>query len=51
MSVNYMSKPQNRFETNPDPKNSSLGPQKVKTAPKLGQKSKVRFEGTIENES
>ena len=33
----------------PNPKNSPLGPQKVKSDPKIKSKSKVRIEGTIEN--
>ena len=33
------------------PKNSRLGPQKVKKDPKIESKSKVRIELTIENES
>ena len=37
------------FEPYPDPKNSPLGPQKVKNHPKIKSKSKVRIEGTIKN--
>ena len=32
------------FEHYPDPKNSSLGPQKVKNGPKIKSKLKVRIE-------
>ena len=39
------------FEPYPDPKNSPLGPQKVKNEPKIKVKSNVRIEGNIENES
>ena len=46
-----MSRPQNSFKHYPDPKNSSLGPQKIKNDPKIESKSKVRIEGTIENKS
>ena len=42
-----MSRPKNSFEPYPDPKNSPLGLEKVKTTPKLNQ-SKVRIEGNIE---
>ena len=35
----------------PNPKNSQLGPQKVKNDPKIKSKSNVRIEGNIENES
>ena len=35
------------FEPNPCPKNSQLGPQKVKNDHKIKSKSKVRIEGTI----
>ena len=38
------------FEAYPNPKNSPLGPQKFKKAPKTKLKSKVRIEGDIENE-
>ena len=47
----YMRKPQNSFEPNPDPKNSPLGPQKVKNDPKIKSKSKVRIQEDIENKS
>ena len=43
--------PQNSFRTLPQPKNSLLGPQKVKNDPKIKSKSNVRIEGNIENES
>ena len=36
------------FQHYADPKNISLGPQKVKNDPKIKSKSKVRIEGTIE---
>ena len=39
------------FEPFPNPKNSPLGPQKVKNDPKNKSKSNVRIEGNIENES
>ena len=34
-----------------NPKNSPLGPQKVKNNPKIESNSNVRVEGNIENES
>ena len=37
------------YSSYPDPKYSLLGPQKVKNDPKINSKSKVSFEGTIEN--
>ena len=43
--------PKTVFEPYPDPKNSPLGPQKVKNDPKFESKSNVRIEGNIENES
>ena len=43
--------PQNSCRTLPQPKNSPLGPQILKKDPKIKSKSKVRIEGTIENES
>ena len=46
-----MSRSQNSFRTLPQPKNSLLGPQKVKNDPKIKSKSNVRIEGNIENES
>ena len=46
-----MSEPQNSFEPHIEPKNSPLGPQKVKKKTELSQKSKIRIEGTIENKS
>ena len=46
-----MSWPQNTFSTFPNPKNSPLGPQKVKNDPKIKSKSNVRIEGNTENES
>ena len=39
------------MEPPPNPKNSPLGPQKVKNDPKIKLKSKVRIEETIENKS
>ena len=38
------------FEPYPDPKNSPLGPQKVKNNLKLQSNSKVRIEGSRESE-
>ena len=35
----------------PNPKNSPLGPQKVKNDPKIESKSNVRIKGNMENES
>ena len=46
-----MSRPKNCFRTYPNPKNSPLGPKKLKITTKLSQKSNVRHEGNIENES
>ena len=46
-----MSTPQNSFESYPNPKNSPLGPQKVKKDPDFKSKSKVRIERNIGNES
>ena len=43
--------PKTVFEPYPKPKNSPLGPQKVKNDPKLKSNSKVRIEGIIENKS
>ena len=45
--------PKTVIEPYSDPKNSPLGPQKVKNDPKIKSKSKskVRIEGTIENKS
>ena len=34
----------------PNPKNSPLGPQKIKNYPNIESKSNVRIEGSIENE-
>ena len=48
---NYMRGPQNSCRTLPQPKNSPLGPKKVKNDPKIKSKSKVRIEINIENES
>ena len=45
-----MSRPKISFEPYPDPKNSPLGPQKVKDDPKIKSKSNVRIEGNTENE-
>ena len=47
-----MSRTQNIFfQTCFDPKNSPLGPQKVKNDQQIKSKSKVRIEGTIEYKS
>ena len=46
-----MSKSQNSFEPFLNPKNISLGAQKVKKDPKIKSKSNVRIEGNLENES
>ena len=43
--------PKTVFEPYPNPKNSPLGPQKVKNEPKIKSKSNVKIEGNIENES
>ena len=43
--------PKTVFEPYPNPKNSPLGPQKVKKDPKIKSKSKVRIEGTVETET
>ena len=45
----YISKPKNSFQIYLDPKNSPLGPQKVKSDPKIKSKSKVKVEENIEN--
>ena len=50
---NYISRPQNIFKNRtpyPDPKNSPVGPQKVKNDPRTKSKSKVTIEENIENE-
>jgi len=44
-----MRRPQNSFWTLPQPKNSPLGPQKVKNNPKMKSKSNVRIERNKEN--
>ena len=46
-----MSVPQNIFEPHIEPKNSPLGPQKVKNNPQIESKSNVRIEGNKENKS
>ena len=57
-----MSRPKKVFEPHPEPKSSPIGPpesqklpkklsQKVKNNPKIESNSKVRIEGTIENNS
>ena len=46
-----MSRPQNSFEPFPNPKNSLLGPQKVKNYPKIKSRSNVRIEKNKEDES
>ena len=50
-NISYWVDPKSFFEPYPDPKNSPLGPQKVKNDPKIKSKSNVRMEGNIENES
>ena len=44
-----MARPQNSFEPYPDPKNSPLGPWKVKNDPNFKQKSRVKINETLEN--
>ena len=46
-----MIRPQNSFKPHIEPKNSPLGPQKVKNDPKIKSKSNVRIERNKENES
>ena len=46
-----MSRTQNSVLTLPQPKNSLLGPQKVKNDPKIKSKSNVKIDDNIENES
>ena len=46
-----MSRPQNSFEIVPRPKNSQLGPQKVKNDPKIKLSSKFSFEENMKNKS
>ena len=46
-----MGRPKTVFEPYPNLKNSPLWPQKVRIDPKIKSKSKVRIEGTLENES
>ena len=41
--------PKSVFETHPNPKNSPLGPQKVKNDPKIKKKKVGRIEENIEN--
>ena len=43
--------PKTVVELYSNPKNSPLGPKKVKSDPKIKSTSKVRIEGTIENKS
>ena len=45
-----MSRPQNVFEPFPNPKNSLLGPQKIKNDPKIKSKSNIRIERIKEDE-
>ena len=45
-----MSRPKTVVEPYPNPKNSPLGPPKLKMTPKIKSKSKVRFERNIEIE-
>ena len=46
-----MSRPKKSFEPYPDPKNSPLGPKKVKNDPIIKSKSKVKIDVSIENKS
>ena len=46
-----MSRPQKVVQPFLNPKNSPLGPPKIKNDPKIKSKSNVRIEGNIENES
>ena len=41
--------PKTVFEPYPKPKNSPLGPQKVKNKPKIKSKSNIKIVGDIEN--
>ena len=41
--------PKQCLNSSPTPKNSPLGPQKVKNDPKIKSKSNLRIEGNIEN--
>ena len=50
-NISWESIRETAFEPYPNPKNSPLGPQKVKNDPKIKSKSNVRIEGNIENES
>ena len=43
--------PKTVVEPYPNPKNSPLGPQKVKNDPKIKSKSNIRIEGNIEDET
>ena len=45
------SNPKTVFEPDPNPKNSSLGPKKVKKGPKIKSNSKVGIDRNTENES
>ena len=47
----YIRRPETVFEPYPNPKNSPLGPQKVKNDPQIKSESKVRIKETIENEN
>ena len=51
MLFNYMSRPQNSFQTIPQPRYSPLGSQNVKNYPKIKSNSNDRIEGNTENES
>ena len=46
-----MSKPQNSFQTLPQPQKLPIRAQKVKNDPNIKSKSNARVEGNIENES
>ena len=51
VQLHELSRPKTVVEPYPNPRNSPLGPQKVKNDPKIKSKSNVRIEGNIENES
>ena len=49
LQFNYMSRSQNIYLINLEPKNRPLGLQKVKNDPKIKSNSKFRIEGIIED--